>query len=372
MSADFNPNRLELARRRRGKTKKVLAEEIGISQRALSAIAAGTSVPSVATVERLVEVLQFPHAFFLRDDVDAPAPEAVSFRALSRMTARQRDKAIGASALAIELADWISARFSLPTPKVPRLRDEDPAVAAERVRRAWGLGAGRIPNMVHLLESKGVRVFSLVEDAREVDAYSFWRGSEPWVFLNTTKTAERSRMDAAHELGHLVLHYWGGPQGQVAEREAQAFAAEFLMPRRSVLSDMPPNATVPQIIAGRARWNVSAMSLAYRLRQLNMLSEWQSRSAYIELGERGYRSGEPGGIKRETSLVFKKVLSELRSQEVRLAALAADLDVQLADLNDLTFGLWPLAEVPAPTPRGLETAPTPTAFPPLSIVEPLE
>ncbi|WP_261371327.1 ImmA/IrrE family metallo-endopeptidase [Yersinia frederiksenii] len=60
--------------------------------------------------------------------------------------------------------------------------------------------------MVHLIEPKGVKVFSLAENCVEVDAFSFWTNRKPFVLLNTIKTSERSRFDATHQLGHLVLH----------------------------------------------------------------------------------------------------------------------------------------------------------------------
>ncbi|WP_419757134.1 ImmA/IrrE family metallo-endopeptidase [Teredinibacter turnerae] len=71
----------------------------------------------------------------------------------------------------------------------------------------------------------------------------------PFVFLNTKKTAERCRFDAAHELGHLVMHCHGAPQGQEAEKEANAFASAFLMPRRSVLANAPRSATLKSLIS---------------------------------------------------------------------------------------------------------------------------
>ncbi|NTZ43826.1 ImmA/IrrE family metallo-endopeptidase [Altererythrobacter sp. SALINAS58] len=45
----------------------------------------------------------------------------------------------------------------------------------------------------------------------KVEAFSFWSGFRPFVFLDSDKTSgARERFDAAHELGHLVLHCWFG------------------------------------------------------------------------------------------------------------------------------------------------------------------
>jgi Zn-dependent peptidase ImmA (M78 family) len=62
-----------------------------------------------------------------------------------------------------------------------------------------------------IARGQGVSIFSMAEDTAEVDAFSLWRDTTPFVFLNTLKSAERSRFDAAQELGHLVMHRHGGP-----------------------------------------------------------------------------------------------------------------------------------------------------------------
>ena len=68
------------------------------------------------------------------------------------------------------------------------------------IRSMWGIGERPIRNTIHLLELHGVRVFALAAETAVVDAYSFWRNDVPYILLNTGKSAERSRMDAAHEL----------------------------------------------------------------------------------------------------------------------------------------------------------------------------
>lgn len=349
----FNPARLDLARRRRGLTKSQLAARSQLSSRSLLAYERGETDPTPDTVERIAAALSFPTAFFMRPDVDEPSVDGVSFRARSAMTARQRDQAISAASLATELIDWIAERFELPTPTVPALPHVRPEAAAEQVRAEWGLGQQRIANLVHLLERHGARVFSLAEEYAEVDAFSFWRDGIPYVFLNTMKSAERSRMDAAHELGHLVMHLWGGPDGREAETEAQTFAAAFLMPRRSVIADAPQSPSVAQIVRAKKRWNVSAMALAHRMRTLGLLTEWQARSLFIEMSKRGYRTREPNEGERETSQVLGKVFAALRQERHSPAEIARELAIPKDELTKLIFGLVvsaaPLARDSTPT-----------------------
>jgi len=102
---------------------------------------------------------------------------------------------------------------------------------------------------------------------------------------------------------------------------------------------MPRFITVNTIIEAKTRWRVSAMAMAYRLRALGLLSEWQYKSACIELGRRGFRSGEPGGIERETSRVWHKVLSQLWSERRTKSDVADRLHIPLDELEGLICGL---------------------------------
>jgi Zn-dependent peptidase ImmA (M78 family)/transcriptional regulator with XRE-family HTH domain len=345
----INPNRIELARRRRGLTKTKLAEGAGVSSRILTDYLSGRKTPSETTLDALAAMLEMPLAFFYGDDLDEPPAGGVSFRALSSMTARQYDQAMGAATIAMQLDDWIRARFKLPGSDIPHLRnlpsdDHEHTInhaetIAESLRERWGLGERRGPNMVHLLEAHGVRVYSLAQECAAVDAFSFWRGEVPYVFLNNYKTAERSRMDSAHELGHLVMHAHGGPEGRLAESEAQAFAAAFLMPRRSVLADAPRSGTAAQIIHAKGRWNVSAMNLAHRMHRLGLLSDWQVRSTYVQLTRHGYRDGEPRGIEQEASQILPKVFAALSHEGITRRQLARELHISVQELNSVTFGL---------------------------------
>jgi Zn-dependent peptidase ImmA (M78 family) len=194
--------------------------------------------------------------------------------------------------------------------------------------------------MVHLLEQHGIRVFSLAEECRQVDAFSVWREDKPFVFLNTIKSGERSRFDAAHELGHLVLHRHGGPRaGREAEQEADAFASAFLMPRRSVLAAAPTFPSVASLVTLKKEWNIAVSALARRLHDVGLLTDWNYRTMMIEMSGLGYRTSEPDAIQRETSQVLSKVFRSMRETGWTRTRLANELDIHTRDLDALVFGL---------------------------------
>ncbi|WP_328866459.1 ImmA/IrrE family metallo-endopeptidase [Streptomyces sp. NBC_00304] len=212
--------------------------------------------------------------------------------------------------------------------------------------------------MVHLLEAHGVRVFSLSRDCPEVDAFSFWDRGVPFVLLGTEKTAERGRFDAAHELGHLVLHGEEQvPHGPEAEGEAHRFAAALLMPAADVLAHTPRNPSTNWILQAKRRWKVAAMALAHRLHELGLTTEWQYRTHCVDLGRLGYRKAEPqSGLARETSQVLGKVFAALRAEGTPQADVARDLQLRAADLSDLIFGLVVTAQNGGRSPLGSGTA----------------
>jgi Zn-dependent peptidase ImmA (M78 family)/DNA-binding XRE family transcriptional regulator len=353
-----NPTRLALARRRRGYNKTKLAELSKVELRSITAFEGGEFPPSPETLARIALVLGFPVEFFYGDDLDEPSLDSGSFRSMSKMIASQRDMALSQAALGIHLMAWVEHRFELPVVNLPDLgREPNPEAAAESLRRAWILGSLSIRNMIHLLEARGVRVLSLALDAREVDAFSMWKGSVPFVFLNTYKSSEHSRFDAAHELGHLVLHKHGPPQGREAETQANQFASAFLMPRGSVLANAPRFPTYEALVKLKRIWGVSVSALNYRLHELGLLSDWHYRGICIEIAKRG-RDTEPEPAPRETSLVLPKILQVLYEEGINRGKIAQALAILTTELEQLLFGLT-MTGIEGGGRRAAATSPSP-------------
>lgn len=346
MKDEFNPARLDLARRRRGLTKTELSRLVGIATRTLNDYKHEYEPPE-DRLRLFSEVLEFPVEFFFGPDLEEPSKVGSSFRSLSTLTATQRDRALAAGALALSLSDWIDSQFELPDCDVPQYDGVDSETAAEGLRSEWKLGEKPISNIIHVLESHGVKVFSLTEDSRDIDAFSFWRGSTPYIFLNTKKTPEHRRMDAAHELGHLVMHWRGGLASREVEREAQLFGSAFLMPRASVVSHVSPGARLHQIMRAKHIWKVALANLAYRLHTLELLNDWQYRQLFVQISRSGWRTSEPEGMARgESSQVLQKVFAMIRDTGTSLQDVARQLRVTGDELSRMIFGLA-LTPVPA-------------------------
>lgn len=337
----FNPRRLSLARMRRRLTAKALAERTGLAANTISRLESGSNSPDDSTIMKLVQALGFPMEFFGEGDPEDIDTSAVSFRSFSKMSAKERDAAISAGCLGLQLSAWVDERFDLPAPNLLDLSCEtDPEAAAISLRQFWGLGERPVGNLLALLETQGVRVFSLSANTASVNAFSFWRDGKPFIFLNNFKTAEGSIFDSTHELGHLVMHKHGDPKGiRSAEREANSFASAFLMPAKDVRARIRRPINIDVILAAKTRWRVSAMAMAYRLNTLGLLSEWQYKSLCIELGKRGYRQGEPQGIDRDTSIIWRKVLSQPWSEGTTKNDIAKSLRLPLDELEGLIWNL---------------------------------
>lgn len=339
---------LELARERRGLTKKTLAEKAGITPEHLTRIIKGQHIPEDELITSLAKALNYPKKFLLEELTEKISHENVSFRNLSALTARDRKRAVQAGNIAMRLNRWMASKFQLPKFDLPDNRFEDPVTAADSLRSHWGIGNRPIPNLMKLLEIKGVRIFALDKDNNMVDAYSFYSNHQPYIMLNNTKSAERSRFNLAHELGHLVLHMHAGGYGQLnesaiehrqQEKEADIFASHFLMPAEDVKDHLPRVRDLDHLIEAKKRWKVSVAALARKCYDLGIITEWNYRSLCQEISIRGYRKKEPFEIERERSALLEKVITFLFSQKKSLSYLAQEVRLPDDEIDTIIQGV---------------------------------
>jgi len=295
----FEPGRLRLARELRQLSQVQLANDLGLTGSAVSQFESGATRPSPETLNTMSVVLKVSSAFWTQPLNDT---HEGFFRSLRRSSMAHRRRARALGHLAHDVATRDTGRTnSFVTPHVPHVAGIDltsatPVIeaAAAYVRSAWGVPPGPIPNMVRLLEQNGIIVIRLPLDTADVDAFSLPFDDCPVVVLGSDKNDRaRSRFDAAHELGHLVLHgeqVWGIKE---VEHQAHAFAAAFLMPENDIRAQLPTRADWPAFFRLKQHWQVSLAALLMRARTLETISPAQHVGAMKALSARGWRRSEP-------------------------------------------------------------------------------
>ncbi|QPK78585.1 ImmA/IrrE family metallo-endopeptidase [Corynebacterium lizhenjunii] len=285
------------------------------------------------------------HAFAVPIEfLTAPEPagldiSTVNFRAGRKAQAVHRRAAIANGRILLGLDDWLKENFRIPKLNLPDLQGEDPTLAAEILREAWGMGTKPAQNMVQLCESKGIGVYGLSTVAEDVDAFSAWHNSLPLIFISRRKTPERSRFDIAHELGHLVLHHGGCCDAKaVQEKEADQFASAFLIPRSAMRQYLPKLPSLEHILEFKSVYHVSAMAVTVSLHRAGMLTDASYKRRCAVLNSRGYRSGEPEGIQQyEHSRIFEQVFDSQRPNPITRRQLADLLHLSPAVVREATL-----------------------------------
>ncbi|MGH9838031.1 MAG: XRE family transcriptional regulator [Blastocatellia bacterium] len=342
----FNPYSLRIAREYRGLQKNELAQKLDITPSAITQFESGKTKPNAQTVGRISMALNFPPSFFAQPgDFGAISSDVCHFRSLRSCSQMDRRRMVSASAIIGRVVEFVDSRVNLPTEQVTPSTSyravtlEEIEHAAAKVRRDWGLGNGPLSNVVHLLESKGILVFRLLSDCKKVDAFSLWHHGRPYVFLNTEKgSVSRSRFDAGHELGHLILHSEYLPGDRAQEEQANRFASSFLLPRESFLAECPRRLVWPHFLELKLRWKVSLAALVRRAKDLELISEDTYRRAHVQLNKKGWANQEPNEpTEVERPTILPQAMKLLEQSGESFSGIAQEISLPESDLRSLIF-----------------------------------
>ena len=157
---------------------------------------------------------------------------------------------------------------------------------------------------------------------RELDGLSGWINGRPFVLLNNTKSAARSRLDLAHEFGHLALHrdvdpaaMADKPTRNLIEKQAFQFARALLLPRDEFPYDIGSGA-LEELLALKSRWQVSIAALIYRIDDLGLLPKATTDAMWRKRARHGWQVKEPleDAVRLETPTILKSSNEVLRDQ----------------------------------------------------------
>jgi Zn-dependent peptidase ImmA (M78 family) len=132
------------------------------------------------------------------------------------------------------------------------------------------------------------------------------------IVLNSQLPPSAQRFALAHEVGHLVQH--SGAASEDMERDADAFAAELLMPAEDIRPELR-GVRFRDLGTLKARWRVSLAALIRQGHHLGCISDRQYRTFNIELNKLpGGRKREPGEFDPEQPRLMRHIISHYQSE----------------------------------------------------------
>lgn len=326
MVKNFNGQRLRQARLYNGLSINDLAEILGVTKQAISQYETQNVTPEFEKMRILTEKLKFPSSYFFQKDIYDVNTKTTYFRALLSANKNARlQQQVKLKHLAI-IYQVLSKYLEFPILNIPKFKYDnklDFEQIALELRNYWNIGEKPIDNISHLLERNGIIVASYPVNQNNIDAYSQKikvEGNDRYIIVlsNDKNLAARSNFDAAHELGHILLHDWNIDIEELSredfkqqEREANYFAAAFLLPKNAFLRDISlyPR-DLKYYIELKKKWKVSISAMLIRANRLGVLTDNQYQYLMKQMAINNWRKREPLDnvlIKQEPILLNKSI-----------------------------------------------------------------
>lgn len=331
MNKEINTYMITIAREARCKNQTQLAKELGIKQARLSKIEAGIAPIDDELLNKISSNLNFPKEFFFEQytPVDTEyklhrKQAALKQTELSYISSNSNiiDMEIGKLLNSLEIDTSIPEKLNLDYLDSP----EDVAIG---LREYLSLPKGGIYNITNLIESLGIIIVNFDYPNIKFDGVSFYNKKNiPIMIINKNLPPDRDRFTKAHELGHILMHKFPAPD---AEKEANRFASEFLMPQKDILADLN-NLSFYSLPNLKRKWKVSMASLIYRAKELSTINESREKSLWAQMSRAHYRQHEPemGILKENTELLdsildyHRKILGYTESDIVKYFSIFLD------------------------------------------------
>lgn len=337
----FNPTLLTLVRDYRGLSQADLADRSGLSQGYVSKVENRLLEPSDEAVDKLAETLGWPASFFERGDTVYGFATACMYHrkraALSVHALRQVQAQVNVLRISIMplLRDVvISGENTMPNMDIDAY-DGDAAQIAQLVRASWRLPLGPIESVVATVESAGALVYRLHFGTRLLDAVSHWSPDmPPLFFVSDAAPPDRLRFSMAHELGHVIMH---GVPTRNMEKEADEFAAEFLMPAREIGPALR-GIDLSSAAQLKAYWRVAMSALIRRARDLGYITPKRASHLFMQMSSLGYRTVEPVELEEERPILPSRIV-EIQQREhgytIEQLIRASDLPLEIGAHHEI-------------------------------------
>lgn len=324
----MNPRQLTFVREYRGYSQTELSSKIkGLSQSNLSKFEMGVGLLSNEVKQRIIDFLGFPSSFY--EQTISNNVENAHYRKKAGISKKEKEYIERSNKLIGYIIDIMSESIEFPSFSLKPIDLEDgysPDYVAQFTRRYIGAMQGAIRDICTTLEKYGIIIVEQYDYGEGFDGVSFItdRGI-PVVIINGNRSNDRKRLDIAHELGHILMHLFPNiaiPEYRDKEKEAFAFAAEFLMPEKEIRNSLK-RMKLSYLLPLKQYWLTSMASIVHRAKDLDCIDKNWYNYLNVELSRHGYKKNEPGIVYIDSPQLFREAYdlfrTELNYSETELA-----------------------------------------------------
>ena len=207
---------------------------------------------------------------------------------------------------------------------------EDAENAANKFRKNLGFSNNQpIYNLIDTLENIGVIIIQISNNEKlfdDFDGLSEIINNKPIIIIrDDIIDGARQRFTICHELGHLLLDI----KNNIDEEKAcNIFASSLLMPKEAIINEfgtIRKNISLYELYEFKREYKVSVAAILYRLKELNIISEYFYKLSNIKLSKNNLKTNEVDNILPEKTYQFKKLVHRLCSNELISANRACEL-----------------------------------------------
>jgi len=343
--------RLKLARKMAGFSLQELADalENKVSKQSLNKYEMGLMNPSTDVLVAISTTLKIkPEYFFKKKVVELGE---IQFRKKANLSKKDEESIVekvrdyAERYLEIENIVGVENKFINPLKNFKIVDKSDIELAAMKLRKDWDLGSNPIPNIIEMLELRGIKVL-VIDDVDEIDGLAvFTSKGVPIVLINTRdKSIERIRFTIIHELAHLLLNIDNSSLENLKEVEkfCHFFASCFLIPNVQLIKMIGGKTrayiNINELISIKEYFGISVRAILHRMKELKIISDVYYQRWTIYLSKTYGAKNEPGNYKgEEKSRNFDQLINRALAEEIISLSKAASL--WNISINELRKGL---------------------------------
>tara|TARA_R110002095_G_scaffold215553_1_gene210107 strand:+ start:832 stop:1974 length:1143 start_codon:yes stop_codon:yes gene_type:complete len=311
-------SKLKSARTLTGMSTRAVAKQLSkgfsISHATIANYESGKTVPPIDILASLAHLYDRPLNWFLER---SQSLTGVRYRNL-----KSRVRSAELHQFEANVQRWIDAYVSVEqrlnktlkssTCKIKNQRKLAPDALSRSVRETLGLSSeDPISSVVELLEAFGIRVLEEPTDLR-IDGLAARYSDEYVVILNPTVSNDRVRLNAAHELAHVLFGDCDSDEAEskVMENRAFLFASHLLLPNNQLKQAFTGKSMV-RLVQFKEKFGISLAAMVYRAEKLNFITKDQAKKLWIEFSRRGWRNNEPGYVRPDRATRFEQLVEEI-------------------------------------------------------------